>query len=49
MTDKSLVIVEDIAEGVCRITLKRPEKRNALSNALRGAIFEALETADRDA
>lgn len=49
MTDKSLVIVEDIAEGVRRITLNRPEKRNALSNALRGAIFEALETADRDA
>ena len=31
-----------------RITLNRPDKRNALSNALRGAIFAALEAGDRD-
>ena len=35
---ESLVLVDDPAEGVRRITLNRPEKRNALSNALRGRI-----------
>lgn len=34
---------------VRRLTLNRPEKRNALSNALRGALFAALEAAERDA
>jgi len=43
-----LVLVEDLGDGVRRLTLNRPEKRNALSNALRGALFEALEEADRD-
>ena len=31
-----------------RLTLDRPEKRNALHNALRGELFDALERADRD-
>jgi enoyl-CoA hydratase len=30
------------------LTLNRPEKRNALSNALRGEVFAALDAADRD-
>jgi len=47
MTD-NLVLVDDPAEGVKRITLNRPEKRNALSNALRGQLFEALHAADAD-
>lgn len=34
--------------GVRRLTMNRPEKRNALNNALRGAILEALVEADRD-
>jgi enoyl-CoA hydratase len=34
---------------VRRITLNRPEKRNALNNRLRGEIFEVLEATDRDA
>jgi enoyl-CoA hydratase len=33
---------------VRRFTLNRPEKRNALSNALRAELFGALEAADRD-
>jgi enoyl-CoA hydratase len=33
---------------VRRLTLNRPEKRNALNNALRGAILEALAAADRE-
>jgi enoyl-CoA hydratase len=33
---------------VRRLTLNRPDKRNALSNELRGAVFAALEESDRD-
>ena len=33
-------------DGIHRITLNRPHKRNALSNKLRGEIFDALEKAD---
>jgi enoyl-CoA hydratase len=47
MTEQ-LVLVDDPSEGVRRITLNRPEKRNALSNALRGQLFEALHAADAD-
>ena len=41
--------VDDPAAGVRRLTLNRPEKRNALNNRLRGELFHALEAADRDA
>jgi hypothetical protein len=34
--------------GSRRITLNRPEKRNALNNRLRAEVFEVLEQADRD-
>jgi len=43
-----LVLVDAPAAGVCRITLNRPEKRNALNNPLRAALFEALHAADDD-
>lgn len=46
--EANLVQVDDPAPQVRRITLNRPEKRNALSNALRGAIIEALQAADAD-
>ncbi|HTW35500.1 MAG TPA: enoyl-CoA hydratase-related protein [Rhizomicrobium sp.] len=45
---RPLLLVDDPRPFVRRLTLNRPEKRNALSNRLRGAIFEALEEADRD-
>src|ERR1017187_1982430 len=45
---ESLVLVDDPADGVKRITLNRPEKRNALSNALRAQLFEAIHAADDD-
>jgi len=48
MSDYEFILVEDIAPAIRRITLNRPEKRNALNNALRGEIFSALESADRD-
>jgi len=41
-----LLLVDDPAPHVRRLTLNRPEKRNALSNELRGLVFEALEAAD---
>ncbi len=43
-----LVLVDEPAKGVRRFTLNRPEKRNALSNALRGALLEALREGDAD-
>ena len=44
----ALVLVDSPREGVRRLTLNRPEKRNALSNALRGELYAALEAADCD-
>jgi enoyl-CoA hydratase len=46
--DEDLVLVDHPAEGVQRLTLNRPAKRNALSNALRARLFELLEAADHD-
>ena len=42
------ILVDDPKPRVRRITLNRPDKRNALNNLLRAEIFDALETADRD-
>ena len=46
---EALILIDNPAPFVRRLTLNRPDKRNALSNALRGELFEALEAADRDA
>ncbi len=43
-----LVLVDDPGEHVRRLTLNRPHKRNALSNALRTELFAALRAADAD-
>jgi enoyl-CoA hydratase len=48
MTDAPLLLIDTPAPHVRRLTLNRPDKRNALSNHLRGAVFEALEAADKD-
>jgi enoyl-CoA hydratase len=45
---EACVLVDRPAELVQRITLNRPEKRNALNNELRGRLFEALQQGDRD-
>jgi len=46
---ESLVLVDDPAPFVRRLTLNRPTKRNALSNALRGELFAAVRAADASA
>jgi enoyl-CoA hydratase len=48
MSGPELLLIDQPRPNVRRITLNRPEKRNALSNQLRGALLEALEDADRD-
>ena len=49
MAPSSVLLLDDPLPGVRRLTLNRPEKRNALSNELRGAILTALQEADADA
>jgi enoyl-CoA hydratase len=44
----SVVIVDEPAPRVRRVTLNRPEKRNALNHALRGELIAALQEADDD-
>lgn len=49
MTEPGATIeISEAAVGVRMITLNRPEKRNAISNAMRAALLEALRDADRD-
>ena len=51
MTDAStyeFIAIDDPAAGVRRITLNRPEKRNAINNGMRAELFTALEDADVD-
>jgi enoyl-CoA hydratase len=43
-----VVLVDEPAPAVRRITMNRPEKRNALNHALRGGILDALRAADAD-
>lgn len=48
MADDPLVLIDDPAPRVRRLTLNRAAKRNALTNQLRGQLFAALHAADRD-
>jgi len=48
MSEEPILVTDDPAPHVRRLTLNRPAKRNALSNALRGEIFKALEAGDAD-
>lgn len=48
MSDKPVLLIDDPAPGIRRLTMNRAEKRNALNNALRGAILDALIAADQD-
>jgi enoyl-CoA hydratase len=44
----TVILVDDPAPAVRRITLNRPEKRNALFHTLRGELLAALREADQD-
>lgn len=48
MESYKFILVDQPGKYINRITLNRPEKRNALNNQLRGEIFNALEKADMD-
>lgn len=48
MTDYELILVDEPAEHVRRITLNRPEKRNAISTPLRTELLDALRAHDHD-
>ena len=43
-----VILVDEPAEGIRRITLNRPDKRNALNHALRGEVLHALQHGDHD-
>jgi enoyl-CoA hydratase len=43
-----VVVIDTPRPGVRRVTMNRGDKRNALNNALRGAIIDALVAADTD-
>jgi enoyl-CoA hydratase len=44
----NVLLIDTPRPGVRRLTMNRPEKRNALNNELRGAILAALQEADAD-
>jgi len=46
--EQDIVLIDDPAPHVRRITMNRPEKRNALNHPLRGAILESLRAADQN-
>ncbi|SVD52255.1 uncharacterized protein METZ01_LOCUS405109, partial [marine metagenome] len=44
----TVILIDNPAPQVRRITMNRPEKRNALNHALRGEVLHALRTGDMD-
>ena len=48
MPTSSVLLADTPRPGIRRLTMNRPEKRNALNNELRGAILAALQEADAD-
>ena len=48
MTDFQHILVDEPLPGVSRITLNRPDSRNALNNTLRSEIYGTLEANDNN-
>jgi len=48
MSEYQHIIVDEPRTGVSRITLNRPDSRNALNNILRGEIYATLEANDNN-
>lgn len=48
MATEQVLLQDQPADRVVRLTLNRPDKRNALSNDLRQGLFDALREADAD-
>ena len=48
MTELVHLLIDHPLPGICRLTLNRSEKRNALNNTLRAEIFAQLKHNDRD-
>jgi enoyl-CoA hydratase len=48
MTELETIALDMPVEGVCRITLNRPEKRNAISTIMRTELLRVLEANDVD-
>ena len=48
MTEFQTIVLDAPGEGICRITLDRPEKRNAISTVMRTELLHVLEGNDRD-
>lgn len=48
MSEHQHIIIDEPRAGVSRITLNRPEARNALNNILRGEIYATLEANDNN-
>jgi len=46
MSEDTPILIDRPAPYVQRVTLNRPDRRNALSNELRGALIEALQAAE---
>jgi methylglutaconyl-CoA hydratase len=47
-TEQTQIVLIAVADGIARITLNRPEKRNALNDAVIAALKDALRLADQD-
>src|SRR5258708_38394245 len=47
-TEQPEIVLFAVAEGIARITLNRPEKRNALNGAMIAALKDALRRAHQD-
>jgi len=48
VSDLETILIDHPSEGVARITLNRPEKRNAISTRMRSELLATLEAHDHD-